>query len=369
MKQLVVMIKPASSLCNMRCRYCFYANVSDMRAIQNYGIMTETTARHVISNIFEDLDDKDTISFAFQGGEPTLAGLPFFETFVALANAQKNKPTIHWAIQTNGLVIDEEWCRFFKQHNFLVGLSIDGSALTHNQNRVDAEGGGTYIRVMRAKQLFDQNHIEYNVLCVLTNNLARHPQQIWKFLARENIRYVQFIPCLDDLDADHSSPWALQPKRFFRFYHGLYPLWKQRIHDNNAVHIKLFDDIADQFLYGRSSSCGIDGRCHPQFVIEADGSVYPCDFYVLDKHVAGNLAEVSLRKIFENMAASEFWGRRQKLPETCYTCNYLRHCGGGCIRMQDVMYVDQMGYCGYQHLLRECLDDLCQTYISIETTK
>ena len=135
MKSMSIMIKPASSSCNMRCKYCFYADEVALRSIPNYGIMKEETARQVLSNTFKDLDPGDYLTIAFQGGEPTIAGLEFFRNFSAMANehAKEKKVTLSWALQTNGLLIDEDWCQYLKEENYLVGLSLDGPADMHDE--------------------------------------------------------------------------------------------------------------------------------------------------------------------------------------------------------------------------------------------
>jgi len=224
MKHLSVLIKPVSSACDMRCKYCFYHDVSAHREVRSFGNMKEDVMEKIIDQIFIDLDDGDAMTFAFQGGEPTLAGLSYFEHFVAYVKAQKKQVKLEYSIQTNGLTIDEDWCSFFKANDFLVGLSIDGPKAFHDENRYDTQKMGTYKRVMRTKALFDRYEVEYNVLCVLTKQIAKHPQKIFNFLLKENIKYVQFIPCLDDLDAKSGSPFALDPEHFASFYDVLFKL-------------------------------------------------------------------------------------------------------------------------------------------------
>jgi uncharacterized protein len=153
MKHLSLMIKPASSLCNMRCRYCFYADISGLRQVASHGIMETRTAHAIIENVFKDLEDGDEVSFAFQGGEPTLAGLPWYEDFTETVSAQPKRVKTQYALQTNGLLINGAWGEFFNKHNFLVGLSIDGGARFHNDNRVDAQNRGTYRAVMEEAAL------------------------------------------------------------------------------------------------------------------------------------------------------------------------------------------------------------------------
>lgn len=361
MKQLSVLIKPASSLCNMRCAYCFYADVSQARAVPSYGVMREETAAALVENVYRDLEDGDGITFAFQGGEPTLAGLAFFKLFAALVARQPVRAHVSWALQTNGLLLNEEWCAFLREHRFLVGLSVDGTAALHNANRLDTVGRGTHARVMEAKRLMDAHRVEYNLLCVLTAEAARHPRQIWKFILEQNVRYIQFIPCLDELDVDAKNPWALTPQRFYSFYTQLFPLWQQQAAQGNYISVKLFDDLAHLFLAGRVTACGLHGQCQPQYIIEADGSVYPCDFYVLDKYRVGNVTEMSLRQLFDATVGCGFLNSRAALPTTCAECPHRSACGGGCKRMQSAMYVDNSGFCGLRALLDERLEALCNT--------
>ncbi len=168
LKHISVLIKPASSLCNLRCNYCFYADVSSLREVKSYGRMKHAVAEQMIENIYCDLKDGDRLSLAFQGGEPTFAGLRYYEHIVGLIAKQTKRVEVNYAIQTNGTIINRFWCDFLKKHHFLVGLSIDGHPLYHDLNRLDAKGQGTFHRVLETKRLFDEYQIDYNILCVLT---------------------------------------------------------------------------------------------------------------------------------------------------------------------------------------------------------
>ncbi|MTD42027.1 SPASM domain-containing protein [Erwinia sp. CPCC 100877] len=353
MKHISVLVKPASSLCNIRCKYCFYADVSSHRDVKSFGKMKPAVAEKMITNIFSDLEDGDHLTLAFQGGEPTLAGLGYFQSLVSLIAKQEKKVHVHYAIQTNGIVINERWCAFLKEHDFLVGLSIDGHPLYHDLNRLDAKGRGTFQRVLQTKQLFDEYGIEYNVLCVLTNPLAKEAKKVYQFLKKQKIQYVQFIPCLDDLGAVKKNKYSLTPKRFAGFYHQLLQLWLQDLRAGQYMSVKLFDDLLNLLVRRQVSACGILGNCQVQYVIEANGSVYPCDFYVLDEYCLGNIQEQTLKELFEQDLSKLFLCSRKSLPATCESCPFKAMCNGGCKRMEDAMYVDNQGYCGYQQLLKE----------------
>lgn len=358
MKHFSLMIKPASALCNLRCQYCFYADVAASRQVLSYGIMDDPTATAVVANLFAAVEEGDAVTIAFQGGEPTLAGLSYFRHFVRQVQARKGNVRVSYALQTNGMALDEEWCAFLARNNFLVGLSLDGYAEIHNRFRLDANGKGTFAPVLAAKHLMDRTGVEYNVLCTLTNELARHPQKVWSFILDENVQYIQFTPCLGKLESGE-DPWALRPQRFHSFYTGLFPFWKEALCNNRYISVKLFDDIVNLFVRREVTSCGLDGRCQMQHVVEGDGSVFPCDFYVLDEYSGGNLARLTWREADEQLVATGFLNSRKHLPGACTGCRYLVVCQGGCKRMEKAMYVDETGFCGYRSLLDDIGEELC----------
>ena len=373
MKCLNFLFKPASSLCNMRCRYCFYTDIGAIRETRSYGIMSENTLGKILDNVFTDINDGDEINFAFQGGEPTLAGLPWFRRFTENVAARKSACTINYSFQTNGLILDESWCEFFLENNFLVGLSIDAGRRFHDRNRFYADNktnsgdmssaNGTFADCMRSKELLDNKHVNYNILCVLTNDLAKEPEKAWRFIINENIRYIQFIPCLDPPAAytrrSTVSGATLRPASFAKFYSGLLPWWIKEMEKGNYISIKLFDDVVNYFLKGIPNSCGIDGQCHNQYVIEADGSVFPCDFYTFDKYKIGNLSENTPKEIFNSEKVRDFISEKPELPKICESCRFFPACRGGCKRMRNVMYTGiEEVICGFRSFLEKCLEPL-----------
>jgi uncharacterized protein len=321
--------------------------------------MTRETAEKLIENVFASLNDHDSITFAFQGGEPLLAGLSFYGFFIEVISQQTKKVTVSYALQTNGLALDDEWCAFFKKHNFLIGLSLDGPLKYHDKYRLNPPGKGTYRDVQKAKALLEKHSVPFNVLTVLTNELARHPQEMWSFILKHRIGYIQFIPCLNSLDNKHKSPYALTPPRFASFYTALFALWKDALEKNNYISVKLFDDLIALLTDGVIASCGMNGRCQPQFVAEADGSVYPCDFYCVDEYCLGSLCELSLKELFETNVMQGFLTNGGVSLPQCGGCKYVSLCGGYCKRMRSAMCADIDGLtCGYRSFLDGCLADL-----------
>ena len=359
MKTIHLMLKPASALCNLRCRYCFYADVSSHREIHSHGIMTADTAEAILRNLSAELKPGDRVHFAFQGGEPTLAGLPFFRDFVNRVSQWK-EIGVSWALQTNGILLDNAWCTFLKEHRFLVGLSLDLLPEAHDRTRVDPAGKGSYRQVTDRLSLLKRHGVAVNVLCTLTAAVARHPQQVWNQLGKLGVDYVQFTPCLRALDGG-SSPYALTPRLFASFYTQLFRLWYADFQQGIRRSVKLFDDVVNQLLLGRPTGCGMNGVCQPQLVIEADGSAYPCDFFCLDQYKLGNLTTQTLSQLLQAPALMAFLQRPHEKPQPCTACRYHVFCGGNCKRMQrEICCIEEDGFCGYRSFLEQWGETLLQ---------
>ncbi len=347
MKALNVMLKPASSLCNMRCRYCFYAEEAAERAIPSYGLMKEETVEALIGRVSAALEEGDAVQYIFQGGEPTLSGLAFFRRFTDLATQRKDI-RVSFSLQTNGLLLDDAFCDLLLEHRFLVGLSLDLLPDVHDSARKDAEGRPTYARVLDAMALLRRRGVPFNVLATLTAKLARRPRRVYEQLSRLDIDFVQFTPCLY---GECGSADGLTPALFASFYNELFSLWYADYQRGKKRSIKLFDDIVNLLFLGRPTACGMDGVCRPQLVIEANGNAYPCDFYCTDEHCLGNIHRDSIADLTSSPVFTAFASRREARPKPCASCRYLHFCGGGCPRIQREVYIAENGACGYQSFL------------------
>ena len=352
MKALTFLMKPASSACNMRCSYCFYTDVSAHRANRCLPVMTGSVLTRLLENIRASLTPGDAVCFVFQGGEPTLAGLPFYRRFFSITAAWEREFRVSYAFQTNGLLLDDDWCRMLKHPNLLMGVSLDLPLTVHDALRKDASGNGTSERVRQAIALLHRHGMPFNVLSTLTREAAAQPEIVWKTLRALDIPYIQFTPCLGTLDGA-SSLYQLTPEGFAAFYKTIFRLWASELGSRNPCSVKLFDDLIELLVTGRTSACGLDGRCRPQLVVEADGSVYPCDFYCTDDFCSGNLMTDSLKSL---LAAPPISKRLQKpLPSLCSKCAYFQLCGGGCPRMREAMCIRREDFCGYADFLHEAL--------------
>lgn len=293
-KHIGFLIKPASSACNMRCRYCFYCDVAAHR---------------------EECRDRQQVS---------------------------------WALQTNGYLIDGEWAEFFREHGFLIGVSVDAYRDLHDSMRPDVHGTATYARVMGGVRLLRETGVDVNVLSVLTSQMAAHPQRVFSFIKREGITHIQFIPCLPGLDDEHDA-FSLAPREFSSFYRRLFDLWWRELGAGNYVSIWLFENIMQMALGQFPSQCGMLGRCAPQFVVESDGSVYPCDFYALDEHRVGDIRNDDLEAMATCEAMHAFLREPRRACSQCADCPFEGMCHRNCKRL-NIAYYDE-GYCGLREFL------------------
>lgn len=322
-----LLIKPASGGCNAHCRYCFYRDEMDHRRVGSFGVMTAETQRQVLENALKNGEGTCTISY--QGGEPTLAGLDFFRRGAALERALKPEGvTLRHAIQTSGLSMTREWAEFFAGEGYLVGLSLDGPRELHEAQR----GEGTFDRVLEAAALLDRAGAEYNILTVVTEASAHRAERLYRFFRKQGFRYLQFIPCLDPFDGAGEAPTA---ESYGAFLCRLFDLWYRDVMAGNGVSIRLFDDFVRMMAGLPPTTCGSLGVCTLQTVVEADGSVYPCDFYALDEYRLGSLREQTPEELRRAPAADRFLREGARPSPLCGRCALLPLCRGGCRRYRD----------------------------------
>lgn len=356
MPPLNLLIKPASSLCNMRCAYCFYGDVSAHRALPSFGRMSEETLTLVIRRAFEYAEG--SLSLAFQGGEPTLAGLDFYASLIRLLKTYNTKSIpVSLSMQTNGYLIDDEWAAFLAENGFLVGLSLDGTREAHDTLRRDAEGKGTYDRVVRAAEILERHGVEFNILCVVNRYVAGHPKQVYENLRR--FRCLQFIPCMDPFGGE-KTPFSLTEEKYADFLIKTFRLYCKDFMDGHYVSIRAFDNYVGMLLRRPPESCAMSGFCSCSGVVEGDGSVYPCDFYVLDDCRLGNVRENSFAEMFSSEAALRFLAPSRVQADACRDCRYFPLCRGGCRRDRET--AGGLGlnrHCrAYKAFFDACLDGL-----------
>ena len=344
MKYFSALIKPASSKCNLQCRYCFYRDVANNRSISDYGVMSSQIMGLLIDNVLNSFLDEVEIQFAFQGGEPLCAGLIYFEEFVSYVNTRKKKyHHVNYSIQTNGTLIDNQWIEFFKVNKFLVGLSLDGFETNNDKYR----GMGTYRKIMNAVELLRINNVEFNILTVLTNELAKHPNQLFDFYKDHGFNNVQLIPCIAQI-GEHNS-YQLAPNNFYTFYDAFFDNWFNHFIKGNYISISFFDDLIRMFKGLLPFQCGALGFCSIQFIVEADGSVYPCDFYVTDDYKMGNISENSIIDLTRSTKAKMFLSEKRRTSKLCAECKFINICHNQCKRLNVCIFDNDT--CGFRSFL------------------
>ena len=363
MPAISVMIKPSSGMCNMSCDYCFYRDETQKRSQESYGFMSEKTLKNVIRKTM--LRAEDMISYAFQGGEPTLRGLAFFQKVVEYQNQyNKNKIQVHNALQTNGLLIDEDWCRFLKENHFLVGVSLDGTKEIHDTYRhTRKEGGPTFDLVCSAIRLMESYGVDFNILTVVNQAAAENIQEIYSFYRQKKWNYQQYIACLDPLDEPHGqNEYSLAPEQYGQFLIRLFRLWYKDWKKGRQPYIRQFENYIGILLGHFPEACDQRGTCSIQNVVEADGSVYPCDFYMLNDYCLGNFNENRLDEIDARRKEIGFLERSLKLDPDCKHCAYYRLCRGGCQRNRDwapEIQAYQNYFCqSYRMFFDACLNEM-----------
>lgn len=351
MKTVQLLIKPASGHCNMRCTYCFYVEEMKQREIENYGMMTIETLSSILEKVF--LPTISACSIAFQGGEPTLVGLEFYKNFIRLVD-EKNcyDCNMQFAIQTNGYALTKEWVQFFKKHDFLVGISLDGIEECHNQHRVDSKGDGTFQRVLHTIALLKQYEVKYNVLTVINATTVQYANRIYNFYKRNNIRYQQYIELVNPAESTQYLEEKLTPEIYGQFLIALFKKWYRDLINREYVSILYFEDLMDILCGYMPTSCTMCGICGSSLVVEADGSVYPCDFYVLDEWKLGNFKTDSLKEMRRVVQDKRFVEMSQSVPNECQRCKWYFLCRNGCRKNCEPVTQNQRGvnyYCkGYQ---------------------
>lgn len=335
MKNLSLLIKPASSACNMSCSYCFYHDVAAARNTRSYGLMRPETLEHVVREALECAQSECT--FAFQGGEPMLAGLPFFRHLIEIEKTfNKNSLRIHHALQTNAVLMDPEWASFLKDNDFLVGVSLDGPRDIHDQSRCYPHGGGSFAEVMNGIDMLRARGVQFNILAVVTGAAAKRAGEVYGFFRQHGFSHVQFIPCLDSLSSGTSSGVArLAPDEYETFLKVTFDAWFNDLLGHRYMSIRYFDNLVRMFRGQSPEQCSMGGQCQCQVVVEADGSVFPCDFYANDEWKLGNLVEDGLRAVAASPRTLQFVESSVLRNEACRQCKWLGVCRNGCRRDRD----------------------------------
>lgn len=342
------MIKPTSFQCNAACKYCFYLEKKEFMINdeqKKVKVMDIELAKRFIEKRVVEEKTKD-IFFTWQGGEPLLAGLDFYKNVVKYQKelARLFGKNIHNAVQTNGMLITEQWAKFFKKNEFLIGISIDGDQELHNIYRRTPANRGTYKEVTRGIRFLEEYKVEYNTLTVVNNFNVKYPMEVYNFLKSIGSRFIQFIPVIEtvDMDENYKPAWidnkdfiakptdfSVDPLEYAKFMNTIFDEWIKK--DFNSVSIRMFDSLLSRFSGHEQTLCVFKESCGGNNVaLENDGTLYQCDHFVYpeDRFKIGNFQKMSLTEIQDK--TSVLSNLKKDISSKCKSCKWLEICHGGC---------------------------------------
>jgi uncharacterized protein len=328
-----VMAKPIGAQCNLRCDYCFYLDKVDLypgKRAADFRMSDATLEAFVRGRIESRAPGQREVQFAWQGGEPTLLGVPFFRRAVELQ--RKHAPPgvqVLNALQTSGVLVTDEFARFFREHEFLVGVSVDGPEVMHDRFRRTVSGHGTFKAVMACIERLNRHRVDYNILTVVQSDNCRHPEEVYRFLTGLGSPFLQFIPIVEPSAAGTVSVRSVDGAAWGEFLNRVFHAWRRN--DIGRIFVQHFDMMLGLYLGGPASLCVHAPECGRGLALEHNGDLYSCDHFVTREHFLGNIAEKSMAE----MADSEFqraFGKAKSatLPDVCRSCRYQAFCHGGC---------------------------------------
>lgn len=334
-----VIAKPIGPVCNLACDYCFYLDKAAIYPDESDWRMPLSTLEEFVKQYVAG-QPGPVVSFAWQGGEPTLMGLEFFQKAVEY---QKRYLPPGWrvenAFQTNGILLDAKWCEFLRENEFLVGISLDGPEQLHDAFRKDRNGGPTYNRVVSAIQLLQEHGVEYNVLCVVNRLNAQYPEAVYRFLRELGVQFIQFIPLVESMGEGRVSERSVDGPSFGRFLVKVFNEWI--LHDYGKVFIQTFEDCVSIWAGLGSRLCVFSSTCGRALAMEHNGDVYACDHYVFPQYFLGNIRGKTLREMVDSPNQVAFgWNKTAALPRCCRECEVRFVCNGACPKDRIAMTPD-----------------------------
>lgn len=340
-----IMTKPIGPICNLDCKYCFYLEKENLYPqTKQWAMSPEVLERYVDQYIAAQ--PTDDVHFAWQGGEPTLLGVDFFRSVIALEEKYADGKRIRNALQTNGTLIDSEWGEFLAEHKFLVGVSIDGPRELHDHYRVDKGNAPTFDRVMRGLTKLKEYKVEFNTLTVVNRQNSQYPLEVYRFLKEIGSGFMQFIPVVERRATEPScdglvliqpsfdraaevTEWSVEALAYGKFLSAVFDEWVKK--DVGRTFVQQFDVALESWMGMKASLCVFRKTCGSALAMEHTGDVYSCDHFVYPEHKLGNVMESSLQEIASSEQQKKFGlDKRDSLPRMCRECDVRFACNGEC---------------------------------------
>jgi uncharacterized protein len=329
-REFQVFVKPTGSLCNLHCQYCYYLDKEDLYPnVKTFQMPKEILEDYIVQHIEASLEE--VIKFSWHGGEPTILGLNYFRKLVEFQRMHQptNKRIVN-GIQTNGTLLDEDWCRFLAKEGFAVGLSLDGPREFHDLYRVTKNHKSTYNQTIRGYNLLQKHRVNTDILCVVNAHNVQFPLEVYRFFKQINARYITFLPLVESGSLESgSSKISVPSEAWGQFLCTIFNEWIDK--DIGRVKVQIFEEATRTAFNQEHSLCIFRPICGDIPVIEHNGDFYSCDHFVDDEHRLGNIKETPLIELLESPKQIEF-GRAKllKLPRYCQECEVRAMCNGEC---------------------------------------
>ena len=347
-----MLIKPAGPDCNLRCKYCFYLEKHALFAEENTCRMSDEILEQQVRNYIAS-QPQEEVEFAWEGGEPTLMGLDFFKRAVALQKKYNNGHKICNSFQSNGTLLDDDWCEFLAKEHFLIGLSIDGPEEIHNRYRIYVDGRGSFAKVENAVRLMRKHGVEYNALTCVTRESAYEGRKIYRYLRDHGFKFMQFIPIVerrpnelseelglslstppkitDTADSPPVMPFTVEPAQYGQFLIDVFKEWVKR--DIGDVFVNHFDISLGAWCGMNPALCVYSKICGSAMAVEHDGTIYACDHFVYPEYARGNIMKDDMAAVMCSTQQQAFgMSKAVNLPDYCKKCPFLFACNGGCLK-------------------------------------
>ncbi len=325
-----VIVKPTGALCNLDCEYCFYLDKTRMFKGSKFRISDEILEKHIKDYIECQPPGSQEAGFAWQGGEPTLLGIDFFRKVVALQEKyRKTGLRITNGLQTNGTKLDDQWCKFLKENDFLVGISLDGPESLHDRYRKTRTGKGSFQQVKRGLDKLIRHQVEFNVLTTVQRDNGDHPLEVYRALREFGTGHIQFIPIVEKLEDGTVSARSVLPEQFGNFMTAIFDEWLSV--DIGRIYIQQFESALSSIVDHRGAVCVHAKQCGRCLALEHNGDVFACDHFVFDDFRIGNIGQQTYVEIVDGEKQSSFGQAKEKeLTNRCKRCDLLHFCNGGC---------------------------------------
>ncbi len=360
-RPMYVMLKPSGSLCNLRCKYCYYLEKKHLYTDVKNHIITDTLLEKFIKEYIE-AQTTPSVLFTWHGGETLMRPLSFYKRAMQVQQRYARGRRIDNCIQTNGTLLNDEWCKFFKENNWLVGVSIDGPQEFHDEYRKTTGGRPTFLQVMKGINLLNKHGVEWNALAVVNDFNADYPLDFYHFFKEIGCRYIQFTPIVERLvnrtdgltlapgmqgDGQGVTDFSITAEQWGNFLCTIFDEWVKN--DVGEYFIQLFDATLANWVGQAPGICTMAKECGHAGVMEFNGDVYSCDHFVYPEHKLGNLHDKTITEMMYSDQQKEFSKmKHQMLPQQCRECNYLFACHGECPKNRFIN--DKYGNYGLNYL-------------------